>query len=112
MESIRLIINSLSLYLHITIPEGRRLINKKVSIIFKIGSASPLLLSLTAVLPQSVSCLLKLPTMINLSCGNPSNTWNQPFRLPTSTSFLAISCGPNQALFKHPKSMLNGSLIV
>ena len=70
VKSIRLMINSLSLYLLVIVPEGRRLIKERFSIISKMGLASPLLLSLTAVPPQSVLCLLKSPAMINLSCGN------------------------------------------
>ena len=70
VESIRLMVNSSSLCLLATVPEGRRLIKKRFSIMSKMGLASPLLLSLTAVLPQSVSCLLKSPAMINLSYGN------------------------------------------
>ena len=70
IKNIRLIINFLSLYLLVSIPDGRRQIKKKFFIIFKIDLALSLLLSLTAVLPQSVLYLLKLPTIINLSCGN------------------------------------------
>ena len=70
VESIRIIVNFLSLCLLVIVLKGRRLIKKKFSIIFKINLALSLLLSLTAILPQSVLCLLKLPAMINLSCGN------------------------------------------
>ena len=63
-------VNFLSSYLLITISEGRRLINKKVSIISKMGLALSLFLFFTAVLPQSVLCLLKLPVIINLSYRN------------------------------------------
>ena len=70
VKSVRLMVYSSSLCLLIIVPEGRRLIKERFSIISKMGLASPLLSSLTAVSPQSVSCLLKSPAMINLSYGN------------------------------------------
>ena len=66
ITSIRLIMNSLSLCRLIIIPVGRRLVKDRDSIIAKRGSALPFLLSLTAVPPQSILCLLKSPTTISL----------------------------------------------
>ena len=66
VTSVRLVINSLFLCRLVTIPVGRRLIKDRDSIMSKIESTSPFLLSLTAILPQSVLCLLKSPAIISL----------------------------------------------
>ena len=70
ITSIRLIVNSLFLCRLIIVPVGRRLIKDRDSIMSKIGSALSFLLSLTAVSPQSMSCLLKSPAIISLVDGN------------------------------------------
>ena len=70
MASIRLIINSSFFCRLIIIPMGRRVIKERDSIISRIESALPLLLSLTNASPQSVSYLLKSPAIISLINGN------------------------------------------